>query len=326
MGHVPIGVMYRCDNPPENLPAYARLAERLGYDELWLVEDCFFAGGVSAAAVAAAVTERLTVGLGIMPAAFRNPAVTAMEIATLARIFPGRIHAGLGHGVAEWVRQVGAEHESPLAVLDETVGAVRDLLAGRTVQVAGRHVNLAGVALEFPPDPAPPVATGVRNERSLRLSGRTADGTVLAEGASPDYVRWARGLIDEGRRSAGREDAHRLTVYAHLDFDDDPGSARREIAARLLGGAPLPVADAELADEVAALVGAYPQVAGLAAALPAGYLDRFAVAGDAARCQAAVERLTAAGADAVILVPPRDPQLGVAQITQAADQLLPLLR
>src|SRR3954453_20864704 len=99
MGQIPIGVMYRCDNPPENLPAYARLVQRLGYDELWLVEDCFFTRAVAAAAAAAGVTETLTVGIGIMPAAFRNPALAAMELATLARIFPGRILPGFGHGV-----------------------------------------------------------------------------------------------------------------------------------------------------------------------------------------------------------------------------------
>ena len=90
MGEMPIGVMYRCGNQPENLAAYARLVERLGYDELWVVEDCFFAGAVGAAAVAAAVTERLRIGIGILPAAFRNPAVAAMELAGLCRMFPGR--------------------------------------------------------------------------------------------------------------------------------------------------------------------------------------------------------------------------------------------
>lgn len=325
MAQVPIGVMYRCDNPPENLPAFARLTERLGYAELWLVEDCFFAGAISAAAVAATVTDRLAIGIGIMPAAFRNPALAAMELASLARLFPGRILPGFGHGVDEWVRQVGAEAPSPLAVLGETVAAVRALLAGKSVRVAGRHARLTDVALEFPPTEPPPIFTGVRGEKSLQLSGRVADGTILAECASPAYVRWARERIDDGRRAAGRTDPHRLTVYAHLDLDDARRSARREIAGRIADGRALPPPDADLATEIAALLTRSPDVETLAAALPHGYVDRFAAAGAPADCAATVTRLRAAGADAVVLVPPRDPRVAVTQVTRAAEELLPLL-
>jgi 5,10-methylenetetrahydromethanopterin reductase len=325
MGEMPIGVMYRCDSPPENLPAYARLVERLGYDELWLVEDCFYGGAVSSVAVAAAVTERLTIGLGILPAAFRNPALAAMELANLARMFPGRILPGFGHGMSDWVRQVGAGHPSPLAVLGETVGAVRSLLGGASVTVDGRHARLTDVTLAFPPASAPPVATGVRGERSLRLSGEIADGTILAECSSPAYVRWARERIDEGRRAAGREDPHRVTVYVDLDLTEQRASARREVARRLRGG-PLPVTEADLTDEVSALLAAAPTLDALAAALPEPYVERFATAGTPQQCAAAIARLADAGADAIVLIPPRDPQLAVAHATLAADQVLPLLR
>lgn len=326
MDEMPIGVIYGCGNQPENLAAYARLVERLGYDELWLVEDCFFAGAISAAAVAAAVTQRLRIGIGILPAAFRNPALAAMELAGLCRMFPGRILPGFGHGMTGWVRQVGAEHPSPLAVLGETVAAVRALLAGETVTVTGRHARLAEVALEFPPAAPPPIFTGVRGEKSLRLSGAVADGTILAECASPAYVRWAREMIDGGRQAAGRTDGHRLTVYTHLDYDETRINARREIAGRLADGRLPSPADAELAAEITALLAGSPEVGALAEALPEAYLDRFAAAGDASRCAAAVTRLRQAGADSVVFVPPRDPQVAVAQITLAADELLPLLR
>jgi 5,10-methylenetetrahydromethanopterin reductase len=326
MGKLPIGVMYRCDNPPENVPAYARLVERLGYDELWVVEDCFFTGAVSTAAAAVAATENLRVGIGIMPAAFRNPAVAAMELSALGRMFPGRVLAGFGHGVAEWVEQVGAAHPSPLSVLGETVEAVRRLLAGDKVSMTGRHVRLDDVALEFPPTQPVPISTGVRNRNSLRLSGRVADGTILAEGASPEYVRWARERIDEGRREAGRTDEHRLTVYMHLDFDDGRRSARREIAQRLADGRPLPPPDGDLGDEVTELLARTSGVDELAEALPEHYVDRFAAAGNGEQCARAVTALQEAGADAIVFVPPRHPQLAVAHITLAGEHLLPLLR
>ena len=41
--------MFRPERPPEELPEFARAAERDGFDELWLVEDCFLAGGLTMA-------------------------------------------------------------------------------------------------------------------------------------------------------------------------------------------------------------------------------------------------------------------------------------
>ena len=70
-----------------NYPAAAvgEFAQRLeagGVDQLWIIEDCFYTAGISLAATALARTERLQVGLGILPAVARNPAITAMELAT----------------------------------------------------------------------------------------------------------------------------------------------------------------------------------------------------------------------------------------------------
>ena len=44
-------------------------------------------------------TERLDVGIGNLPAVVRNPVFAAMELATLAGIYPGRLIAGIQVGV-----------------------------------------------------------------------------------------------------------------------------------------------------------------------------------------------------------------------------------
>ena len=120
-----LGVMYDRSLPPEGLVEFARAAERLGVDDLWVVEDLGWAGGVSSATLALSATERLRVGIGIAPAPFRNPALLAMELATVARVFPGRLVAGIGHGLPEWMAQVGAASPTKLALLEETLVAVR---------------------------------------------------------------------------------------------------------------------------------------------------------------------------------------------------------
>lgn len=69
--------------------------------------------------------------------------------------------AGIGHGVPEWMAQVGAAARSPLALLEETITSVRALLHGDRVELAGREVRLDGVRLVHPPAEVPPVVAGV---------------------------------------------------------------------------------------------------------------------------------------------------------------------
>ena len=80
-------------------PSVARRGEELGFGELWLAEDYFFTGGISGATAVLAETKEVPVGLGIVSAMVRHPAVLAMEIATMARMYPGRVHPGIGLGV-----------------------------------------------------------------------------------------------------------------------------------------------------------------------------------------------------------------------------------
>jgi hypothetical protein len=76
------GAVFPADADVTMLPGFARAVEELGYDELWVIEDCFLSGGLALAATALAVTERIRVGIGLMPIPLRNPALAAMEIAT----------------------------------------------------------------------------------------------------------------------------------------------------------------------------------------------------------------------------------------------------
>lgn len=127
------GLLLPPSTDPGDIVAFARAAEAAGFGTLWVVEDCFLSGGIAQAGVILALTSRITVGIGILPAAVRNPAFAAMEIATLAGMFPGRLVAGIGHGMPGWMRQVGAWPASPLGLLRETLQAVRSLLSGETV-------------------------------------------------------------------------------------------------------------------------------------------------------------------------------------------------
>lgn len=107
-----LGIVYTPDRPPEGIAVFARLAETAGLDELWLWEDCFLTGGIAASATALAATSRITIGLGVMPAVFRNPAAAAMEIATLARIHRGDSSPGSGTACPSgWTRSARSRRD-----------------------------------------------------------------------------------------------------------------------------------------------------------------------------------------------------------------------
>jgi alkanesulfonate monooxygenase SsuD/methylene tetrahydromethanopterin reductase-like flavin-dependent oxidoreductase (luciferase family) len=222
-----IGVTFRPQSPPEELREVARSAEAAGIAQLWLWEDCFFEGGLTTATAALAWTERLHVAVGLLPVPLRNPALAAMEIATIARMFPGRFRPGLGHGVLEWMEQVGARVPSPMTLLREYTSAVRELLHGRTVDVDGRYVRLRDVTLDWPPATPPPLLVGGRGPKTVGLAGEVADGVILDSVLSLDQVRAGVAHATAGNKAAGRSDEPFDTVvFVEVDAGA-PGLAER---------------------------------------------------------------------------------------------------
>ncbi|WP_402373540.1 LLM class flavin-dependent oxidoreductase [Isoptericola rhizosphaerae] len=219
-----LGVAFVPTYPPESLRTLATAVEAAGLDDLWVWEDCFEQSGLASAAAALAWTDRVRVGLGLMPAPLRSTAITAMEIATLARMFPGRFVPAVGHGVQGWMAQSGVKVGSPLTLLRETTHALHRLLAGEEVTTSGRYVNLEAVRLGWPPADGVPIWLGGVGPRSLALAGEVGDGLILANALTPDDVRAAVGTARDAARAAGRE----LTdVHATLICATGPGAEER---------------------------------------------------------------------------------------------------
>jgi 5,10-methylenetetrahydromethanopterin reductase len=310
-----LALMFQREYPPEELAAFTKELEALGLDELWVVEDCFYAGGIAQAATALAYSQKLRIGLGIMPAVARNPAFTALEIASLARIAPRRFIAGIGHGVTEWMQQIGAFPKSQLAALEETTLTVKGILSGENYRLDGKWAHLHDVKLVHPVSSIPPIYLGVRSEKSLQLSGRVADGSILAEGSSPAYIRWARKRIDEGRFLAGRTEKHHITLYIYWSMDDDARLAesrvRERLAANMASGRKDAYQEAMgITEEVKALL-EIGGVVGLRDKMPTEWLHEMAVFGNPEACARTLENLAEAGADSIVLVPLMDKEISL---------------
>jgi alkanesulfonate monooxygenase SsuD/methylene tetrahydromethanopterin reductase-like flavin-dependent oxidoreductase (luciferase family) len=271
------GVMFRREWPADRLLDYARLVEAHDLDEMWVVEDLAFHGGFTQATAALAATTRLNVGIGIAPAVVRNAAYTAMEIATLAQMFPGRFHMGFGHGVDFWIEQVGAVPTSWMSSLRETVVATARLLEGDTVTLDGDHVHLDRVQLAHPAQIVPPISLGVRGPRSMALAAEVGAGVIFAEWSGPRYLQQVRAQIG---------DAPKFTAFVQASADVD-------------------ALDAMMAEKMA-----LPRFASQLAAYGDELvsLDELVIGGDPSTWIAQAQRWVAAGASTVVFCPlPTDP-------------------
>ena len=209
---------------PDEFRDAVRAAETAGVPELWVWEDCFRQSAFATVAAALAWTDNLKLGIGIAPMPLRNVAATAMEIAAIDRMFPGRLLPGVGHGVLPWMGQVGARVSSPLTLMREYVPALRGLLAGERIDVDGRYVKVDGVTLDYPPAASPRVYAAAEGPKTLRLTGEVADGTVLDSRHTPAELATAVATIREGRAAAGREGAHDVVAYVVAAFGTDAES------------------------------------------------------------------------------------------------------
>lgn len=277
---VDVGVVIRPQSPPETMRDLFRHAEAVGLEQVWLWEDCFLEGGVASAATALAESQRLVVGLGLLPVPLRNVAATAMEIAALDRMHGGRFRPAVGHGVQEWMGQVGARASSPLTLMREYLAALRALLAGETVTMDGEYVRLTDVALDWPPLGPTRILMGAAGPKSLALAGEAADGVVIMEDTSPVALRSALVSVQEGRERAGRQDPFDVVVYLRAYRGPDAQEKLRRDGKHETGNYGVVLSAAAVDQAVADLAGAGATTVVLVAAgdepSVADYLDEVA--------------------------------------------------
>lgn len=303
-----IGMCFPRELPAALITTFAERLDAAGVDELWVIEDCFYTAGISLAATALARTERLTVGIGILPAVARTAAITAMEIATLAALAPGRVIAGIGHGVQHWMGQMGVRPAHPVATLEATISAVRRLLAGEEVTVDEAGVVLDHVRLDTSPAVPPPVLAGVRGPRSLTAAGRCADGVVLAELSGPAAVR-------DAIATAGAPAGFDVAVYSTISLGADRAAARRDIAsfvAEMLAAPSTGLRHAPFFADLQALV-ADRGVDGIVG-MPDDWWTELSGTGTMDDVLAHVAALEVAGAGHVAFFPAPEPDAALAQL------------
>jgi len=286
-----------------------QLAERLGYDSVWLGDSQLLWRELYVLLGAAAVTtSRILLATGVTNPVTRHPSVTASALMTLQEL--SRDRAILGIGVGFTSLSIMGMPPAPRAVLRRYVEQVRALCRGETVQGERAAMHLAFGAAER----CPPVVIPAAGPKMLRLAGEIGDGVIL-QSCPPFPGEVFQTMLEHvraGRAAAGRGDApftvyHGLPAAVHRDRAVALGSVKSHVAVGLLKPRwPLSERALALQDAVRAVytANAYEHMSAAANARFAGVIHddvvaEFAIAGTPEECVARCRALFAAGVDEI---------------------------
>jgi probable F420-dependent oxidoreductase len=177
---------------PKNISEYARLAEDLGYDHVWVTDHVgvppehqerghLFYEALITLSYAAAVTTRIRLGTCVLAASIRNPLLTAKQVSTIDRLSNGRMILGLGTG---WIKAetdaFRVNYNRRLEFLLEFIEVLRLAWSrpGGTSH-SGKYFNFENLILE--PKPVQgrlPILVGGNRPRSVRIAAEVGDGWI----------------------------------------------------------------------------------------------------------------------------------------------------
>jgi F420-dependent oxidoreductase-like protein len=171
----------------------ALLAERVGYDHLWVYdhletvprrEPTHVFEALTTLAALSTLTSTIELGQLVTCSTYRNAGLLAKEAACVDVFSGGRLILGLGAGWYQREYQAyGYDFLAPrerLRVLDETLTVVKRLWTEETVSFDGAHVHVDGAFCDPKPlrKPRPPIWVGGGGEQvTLRVAAEQADAT-----------------------------------------------------------------------------------------------------------------------------------------------------
>ncbi len=178
----------------ESVRLVARRAEALGYASLWTFQRLLHPmradwsatyvsvqDPIVTLAHAAALTQRVRLGVAVLNAPYVPPLVLAKQLTTLDVLSDGRLDVGLGLGwAAEEFEAVNVRRAERVGRTVETVECLRAIWGPDPVRFEGKYVNVPEAIVQPKPvqQPHPPLLMGGSVPAALERVGRIADGWV----------------------------------------------------------------------------------------------------------------------------------------------------
>ena len=308
-------IAVRLENDPQLAPRdfldLARLAERRGYEMVWVPEG----GGrdsLTQLTFLACHTEAVKLATGILPIYYRTPMLTAMSAAGLGTLSQGRFILGLGVGHQPSVEGThGIRFRRPLTRMRETITLVRRLLDGEQVTQAGKVFNVNNATLaDSAPQQRVPIYVAALGPQMLELTGELADGALLNWTASR-YLERAIYHLHQGAEKAGRDPSEiDVAGYIRVAVSDNLEEARASLQGQIARYASNPFyhnffRDMDFGEEMAAAEDAIRRgdIQEASRAISQEMQDQVAVVGSPEECQAEIEKRRNLGLNLPVVAP-----------------------
>ena len=202
----------------------------LGYTDVWSAE-ADGADGFTPLVLASVWAPELRLGVAIIPAFTRGPAVLAQSVAALADAAPGRFVMGIGSSSNVIVeRWNGIPFEEPYQRTRDAVRFLKAALQGEKIKQAYDTFEVNGFRCGIVPEVAPPILVAALREGMLRMAGREADGAIINWLSAEDVKTVAPIVHAQGE---GKEIVARIFVCPSTDTETVRAQAKRAIAAYL---------------------------------------------------------------------------------------------
>ncbi len=222
------------DLPLADVVALAQAAEAAGFDQFWISNDLFLRSAPVMLGAVGGATSHIELGIGILNPYTIHPGEIAMMAATLDELTGCRFNLGLASGAANFLQWVGLRQEKPLAMMRETIVAIRRLLAGERVGLSGPFLQWTDEAyLRYDAPRVTPIYLGALGPGMLRLAGELADG-VLPLLFPPEHYFGVMPLIEAGaqRRSSNLETLDMAACF-WVSLSENRQAARRVLAEKI---------------------------------------------------------------------------------------------
>lgn len=228
-------------NGREEAIASAQRIEAAGFDSAWVGDHISFhipiLESLTLLALAAGVTERITLGTAVYLLPLRHPTTTAKVTSTLDVLSGGRLALGVGVG-GEFPPEFEASgvpvaERGPRA--DEAIEILRKLWKEDGVAHEGKHFRFGPISIDPKPvqEGGPPIIVGGRKAPSFRRAGQLGDG-YISHMCSPAQFAKNLEIIRGHAARAGREQApFEPMSFVFTVFDDSYEAALDRAAAML---------------------------------------------------------------------------------------------
>ncbi len=222
------------DLPIAQYAALAQAAERAGFDQFWVSNDLFLRSAPVILASIAQATQHIQIGSCIFNPYTIHPAELAMFAASMDELSGNRFNLGLAAGAGEFLKWVGIEQVKPLAMMRETIGAIRALLRGERVEFDGQHLRWTNEAyLHFTALRVTPIYLGAMSVGMLKLAGECCDG-VLPLLFPPENFYIVRDMVfDTVAGASPATTQFDLAACIWVSLDEDRDAARRVLAQKI---------------------------------------------------------------------------------------------